>query len=53
MYGIFLFAYAILRAFPNKFLGIIMLDFRIFVFVLFDFINNYISVFDVLVDFFV
>lgn len=49
----FLFAYAILRAFPNKFLGVVMLVFSIFVFVIFVFINSYVSVFDVLVDFFV
>jgi ubiquinol-cytochrome c reductase cytochrome b subunit len=39
----FLFAYAILRAIPNKILGVIALLIRIVVFYFFAFINNYTS----------
>lgn len=39
----FLFAYAILRAIPNKILGVIALLMRIVVFYFFAFINNYSS----------
>lgn len=37
----FLFAYAILRSIPNKFLGILFLFFRIFFFFFFNFFFNY------------
>ena len=40
----FLFAYAILRAIPNKILGVIALLFSIFSFYFFSIINNYHSV---------
>lgn len=39
----FLFAYAILRAIPNKILGVIALLIRIVIFYFFAFINNYTS----------
>lgn len=39
----FLFAYAILRAIPNKILGVVALLMRIVVFYFFAFINNYSS----------
>jgi ubiquinol-cytochrome c reductase cytochrome b subunit len=39
----FLFAYAILRAIPNKILGVIALLIRIVVFYFFAFVNNYTS----------
>jgi len=37
----FLFAYAILRAIPNKFLGVVALVMRIFLFYLFVFCRRY------------
>lgn len=40
----FLFAYAILRAIPNKVLGVIALLLRIFIFYFFIFINSFRSV---------
>lgn len=39
----FLFAYAILRAIPNKVLGVLALLIRIVIFYFFGFINNYTS----------
>uniref|UniRef100_A0A0N5A073 CYTB_CTER domain-containing protein n=1 Tax=Parastrongyloides trichosuri TaxID=131310 RepID=A0A0N5A073_PARTI len=40
----FLFAYAILRAIPNKILGVVALLFRIVVFYFFILFNNYTSI---------
>lgn len=40
----FLFAYAILRAIPNKILGVIALLARIVIFYFFAFVNNYVSI---------
>jgi len=40
----FLFAYAILRAIPNKILGVLALLFRILIFYVFIFVKNYYSV---------
>lgn len=42
----FLFAYAILRAIPNKVFGVLALLFRILVFYFFFFIKNYSRIFD-------
>jgi ubiquinol-cytochrome c reductase cytochrome b subunit len=42
----FLFAYAILRAIPNKVLGVVCLLFSIFFFYFFIFFSSYVSVFD-------
>nr|YP_009186376.1 cytochrome b [Strongyloides stercoralis]BAT21204.1 cytochrome b [Strongyloides stercoralis] len=42
----FLFAYAILRAIPNKVLGVFFLVFSIFIFYFYVFFNNYYSVLD-------
>nr|BCD52138.1 cytochrome b [Strongyloides sp. EN-2020c]BCD52150.1 cytochrome b [Strongyloides sp. EN-2020c] len=42
----FLFAYAILRAIPNKVLGVVFLVLSIFVFFFFVFFNNYYSILD-------
>jgi ubiquinol-cytochrome c reductase cytochrome b subunit len=39
----FLFAYAILRAVPNKALGVFLLMIRIVIFFFFNFVNNYLS----------
>jgi len=43
----FLFAYAILRAIPNKILGVIAMLIRIFIFYIFVFINNYTSILNI------
>jgi len=42
----FLFAYAILRAIPNKILGVLALLFRILIFYFFVFITNYVTIFN-------
>nr|YP_026084.1 cytochrome b [Steinernema carpocapsae]AAT00527.1 cytochrome b [Steinernema carpocapsae] len=49
----FLFAYAILRAIPNKILGVLALLMSIVVFYFFIFFSNYHSVLDILNKFFV
>jgi ubiquinol-cytochrome c reductase cytochrome b subunit len=41
----FLFAYAILRAIPNKILGVLALLFRILIFYFFTFVSNYATLF--------